>query len=523
MGIYMRLDIIPEYINPDEWKEVYLESLQLLKAYPFVRLIEESVNGIPRLIYCNNPEENLDDEYQRHWRVSGDSETKKTGETFDLYYDLNRYLRSTNSVNAMDKDIIFEKLKEENAVRTAFDSKTQGHDYHTYILAIAMLIESRFPYAAVVGGDFDILQAEIAKKWANNILAKPIDIPVRVDAEKLVQRLSIQLSGVEAIEAFNNLYLPGHDNARMHQVIVDEYGIGPIKKWFTQQLLGYNSPCQLGAISLFIEWLNTTQDFAGLCEIICGMENNNEQIFGTIEFIKAICSTWVLIPPEWYKFMNVLKYPQGVTLSIAGQFGGIFLDMYFSGRHIEFYMSREKIVEVLIRYFDVCPEVIEQIINERVEEIKQALSGLREKLSPIFESLEIEEDIIDDEELYLYYSKETVLPDNKKIYLTALARKLENTLNESKNVIAVELLADMHKGIEIMAYSHGIALTEEAWNRIDHEQNEDVLKLLFSFLVISSDSKSFYNLRKAVLENNLLCHKISELIKDRELVKKAEE
>ena len=41
MGIYMELDVIPAQINPDEWREVYLESLQLLKAYPFVRLTEE--------------------------------------------------------------------------------------------------------------------------------------------------------------------------------------------------------------------------------------------------------------------------------------------------------------------------------------------------------------------------------------------------------------------------------------------------------------------------------------------------
>ena len=518
----MGLDVIPAQINPDEWREVYLESLQLLSAYPFVRLTEEWVNGLPRLIYSSTPEENPSDENKRHWRVSGDSITKKTGETFDLYCDLTRYIRDTNFVKGMEKDILFEELKDDSTVRTIFSSKTQGYDYHTYILAIAMLIESRFPYSVIASGNFDIYQAEVAKKWADEILDKPISIPVRVDAERLVQRLSVQLRGVDAIEAFYNLYLPGYNNAKIHRVVMDEFGIEALKKWFVAQLLEYNSPGQVGVIKLFVEWLNTTQDFDALCAMIC-CTADNKQLFDTTEFIEAICSSWVLIPPEWHEFMNVLSYSPGIPESVEGQFGSIFLDMYFTGRHIEFYMTRDKIIEILVRYFDLSSEAINQIMDKEIDEIKQELSALREKLSPIIDSLESKEAMSNDDDLYLYYSDETVLTDNKKIYLVALAHNLVKKLNESKESLPIELLGDMHKSIAIMAYSHRIALTEEAWNRIDHEQNEDVLKILFSFLIISSNTKKFYDLRKAVLENNLLCHKISELIKDPELVKKVEE
>ena len=74
-----------------------------------------------------------------------------------------------------------------------FDAKTQGYDYHNYILAIALLIESRFPLQAVVHGEISKGQMRKAAEWANTLLEHPIRVSDRAEDEKLYQRLKREI------------------------------------------------------------------------------------------------------------------------------------------------------------------------------------------------------------------------------------------------------------------------------------------------------------------------------------------
>lgn len=49
-----------------------------------------------------------------------------------------------------------------------------------------MLVEIRLPNISLVSGNIDYDQYVKAKKWVNQYLSSPIEIPVRVDVDKLL-------------------------------------------------------------------------------------------------------------------------------------------------------------------------------------------------------------------------------------------------------------------------------------------------------------------------------------------------
>ncbi|WP_191276183.1 hypothetical protein [Neobacillus kokaensis] len=109
--------------------------------------------------------------------------SKRFAETFKLYRDICHY--QSGQLERNRNDILFE---EDRLMIDVFSSKTQGFEYHLYILAIAMLIESRLPNNALVNGNIDYDQCVKAKQWADQYLSSLIEIPVRVDVDKLLSR-----------------------------------------------------------------------------------------------------------------------------------------------------------------------------------------------------------------------------------------------------------------------------------------------------------------------------------------------
>jgi hypothetical protein len=134
MGIMIRLDIMPDEIEKGAWESCFEETLELIKAYPFATLKEEVKNG--QGLTLKKTEEEIFDwqgRKERYWKISGDLETRQLGESFILYKNLDTYRMAPN--------------------KSVFYDKTQGLPYHIPMLAIASLIESRFPFYASVTGD----------------------------------------------------------------------------------------------------------------------------------------------------------------------------------------------------------------------------------------------------------------------------------------------------------------------------------------------------------------------------------
>jgi len=338
MGIYINLEILPHQISTEEWRKVYLESLELIKAYPFMGLRQEEKNGVKRFVYSRQVEKDEDNEKTRHWIICGDLETKEKGESFELFYDINHYCRfeDEKAESSKEEDIILASLNNISTIRYVFDNKTQCCNYHIYILAIAMLIESRFPNSAIVSGDINIQQAKKAQKYANGILNKKIELPVRVDAERLHKRLSIKYDGEELIDVFKKLYLS--NGKSLWPTIIKYFDRNTVMSLFTKTLAEYKSPTQLGATNLFIQWLDETQDLNSLIKMACINENGPK--FDVMEFTEGLCKTWLMLPIELFKNIQAFDYTYHNPDTFMAQFNMEIVDFLYSGRKIAYHMEQ---------------------------------------------------------------------------------------------------------------------------------------------------------------------------------------
>jgi hypothetical protein len=185
MGVNINLYVSSKKINPEKWKEVYEESVYLINNYPDEAMslkYEPTDYDGKRYVLTKDVERNKDNE-ERCWQIVGDFKTHQKAESFIVYYDFNKYLKkSSDNLKSYD-DILLgidPYLSDKSDLRIIFDNKTQGYPYHSLILAVACLFESRFPYSVVVSGNIDYIQAEKAVDWANNVLDEPIELPVVV-------------------------------------------------------------------------------------------------------------------------------------------------------------------------------------------------------------------------------------------------------------------------------------------------------------------------------------------------------
>jgi hypothetical protein len=220
MGIYIHLNIMPHQIDPAQWERVYEESLELIKAYPFADEFEDRETYGCRWVYLDRTIERGIPfmNYQQGWHTFGDLQSMQTAESFALVRDLEYYRKRSRGngncdeilvslmINHGIRDEVLQQLHVDDV--RVFDNKTQGCPFHIPILAIACLIESRFPKQAVVFGNITLDEMESAVKWANSILNEPIGLSERADNDKLLSRIhNVLTDEVAVLEAWMELTL----------------------------------------------------------------------------------------------------------------------------------------------------------------------------------------------------------------------------------------------------------------------------------------------------------------------------
>lgn len=224
MGIYINLDI-SHSVTQEEWEKVYEETLVLVNAFPLAERRKIICNGIETI--CLVPTREREKRYGYNeenarigWFACGDYDVMGTAEEYALYRDL--YDKKKYNPKAGDAmwgalpaylDYDHGDLRCNN-VHEIWGPKTQGELYHTYLLAIACLIEARLGTKAFIYGDVTRGQCKRAVALANEHLAEPIDVPDRCDMERFYARVSkMRLSEKEQLAVFIALYLGVKDES----------------------------------------------------------------------------------------------------------------------------------------------------------------------------------------------------------------------------------------------------------------------------------------------------------------------
>lgn len=518
MGTYVGLSLLPEGVSQLQWGKVYEESLELLNAFPFADIKEKNYFGLTIPVFVQAKERV---EPKKFWQFCGDLNSKKYGETFKLYKEISVYKKSIESDGR--KDILFEN-QEQHIVRI-FDSKTQGHEYHLYILAIAMLIESRLPKYALVSGNIDYKQCVKAKEWADMHLSTPIDLPVRVDAERLLPRFSLINNDIDKIEVLDKWLIA--DQEKKFEIIFNLFSRESFVQWFLRILRSYSSPVQIGALKFMIYYLNIVEDLKGLIYLACKHEDGPK--FQSSDMIKAIARTWICLPQEHFSFMKAFNKVEGHPEIVERQFGMMMLDLRFSGREIKTHIPLDEVAANLENHFPDFGGSIEQTLIDEISLIEGELQIFHEQVKP---SLEISDASTEskmylaDGDAFLYFNNDNILlTEDQELQLRAIAYSIKvfiekNEYSTMLNQFLFGSLSDMKKVLAALSNEKfHMILTEHTWNWIQETDNVELIKTLLLKLIIdelmsNKSEKNNSDMRKAMFENRKLLEKINGYIKD---------
>ena len=151
MGISIHSNIAPNEIDPKDWERVYDDALKIAEYGQLAGLVEKDIDGYK--VRCLVPVGYAD---TNHWHAEGDLLTGSCIETHEMYRDLSKYpCKAKASAHNSALTYLYDRFSVDDEFSCVFNGKTQGERPHIYLLAIACLIASEFPQAAVVEGDIN--------------------------------------------------------------------------------------------------------------------------------------------------------------------------------------------------------------------------------------------------------------------------------------------------------------------------------------------------------------------------------
>lgn len=474
MGTYINLSIVPRRISNFEWEQVYDESLKLVNAFPFADVEKREYFGYELLVYAKAVEKT---DPERHWAIRGDLQSKRFAETFTLYRDISHY--QSAKLRSSQKNILFE---EDRLQIDVFNSKTQGYEYHLYILAIAMLIESRLPKKSLVSGNIDYDQCVKAKQWANQFLSSPIEIPVRVDVDRLLSRNSYVNNEMKQVQFIKKWLIA--DQEEKFKLIFRHFSRKIFIEWFGNELKTYSSPNQLGALKMLIYFINTTADLNDLLVIICKSKNGPQ--FSDSEVIRAIARTWVCLTREKFSFLDVFAKVSGHPEVMERQFGTVALDMMFAGREIKTYIPLTDAVKILGKYLPVSTSVIKSLLKQELSKIEEQLLAIHNQIRPALEISEAstkDKMYLANEDAFLYFDGDTiVLTDEQALTLKVIAYSIKTFLNREGEGALKEFLSVPLEKLKLLLAAFvnekfNMILTEQAWQWIDETDDSLLVRI----------------------------------------------
>ena len=518
MGTYIRLSVLPEEISQQDWKRVYKETVILMQAYDFAEIKEKKLFDTQIPVYVKSKEH---EEPSRFWRTCGNLGSKKFAETFRLYSDIKMYREAAPAFNN-ETDI----LKGYESSVVVFNAKTQGYPYHLYILAIAMLIESRFPKFASVSGDIDHLQCVKAKQWADTHLSTPIKLPLRVDPQQLLNRFSPENES-EKIELIEKWTIA--DQEKIMEIVYKNSDNETFHNWIKEKLVKYSSPTQIGAVKLLVYYLNLVKEPDSLFFMACKEEGGPK--YNPEEMLRAIALTWVSIPPEKYDFLKSFRKIEGHPTIVERKFGMMVMDIKFPGREIRTYIPLTEVVEKFTSCLPDWEKKARLILLQENSKIEEELLEFYKSIAPMFalnNKKESEGRYLDNEDAFLHFDNYSVLLSEKQdFHLKTVAFSIEKFLRKNPEIkdrlYSYEIESMKLILGKMLTEKFQMYLTEDAWLRLEGVLEEEFFITLLAKLILD-DFYNFkrkadnYKLLRGMFENKLITEKITKYRNDPEVI-----
>lgn len=503
MGVHVILDIDPRGIDKSAWARVYDETLALLRAWQ-PRLLgwgRHTIEGVRVPTFLREIESVGDDPRQTCWTVVGDRESLQTGECQSLYRDLDYYGLSEGEPG--DDDIVATAADPSRSTTSGpqqvFGDKTQGCPYHFAVLAAAMLVEERFPRHAMVYGNIDRGQAEEARRMAAPLLGRELPLPVRVDAERLADRLRAHYDADALPSAFGRVFCG--DTNEVHEIMLRAFpGESGARQWL-RSLNECRSPGSLGTVNLLIAWLNSGRELSEACRLVC--VDTEGPRYDPEAFADALASTWVAVARSAREPLDVFQKPLGKAHTVASLMGSFLLDMGTSGRRLRVELEPD----VIARAFRATFGDREPALTARLHEKSAALEGeLRRQADGVRRFIEqTSQRAGDDTETLATLHPVSSIGTNQRDWVRAMAWGVMQILADLRSdpTMAARLSnAREAKGalVRVLA-KRPPTLTQDTWDAITSENDVDVLAWYLALAIVGADELHAYQVRRALFEN----------------------
>lgn len=544
MGVFIYLEI-SRSVTCEEWRKVYQETLQLVKAFPLAERREVPVRGIPTI--CLVPTQEREQPYgwdyekvRTGWFADGDYESLRTAETYFLPRDLVK----TDEYEAEAPDAMLAMVpahldgydwKDDRFSHSysLWGSKTQGEPYHMYLLAIACLIVSRLGRKACVYGDITKGQCDRAVRMANEYLDCKIDTPDQCDMDRLFLRIDdLPLAETDKLRLFARLYLGRRDadfgvylRSHFSEEISNKYWA---KRFDAHQIstLGFDE-----ALEQYLLW---GYDLEKLCSFVCFTDDDGSTHYA--DFVKRImeaelhhhdkdCTDSLEIDPDD-------EQPYGI--------GTLFAQFILAGarnKRISRYIPIDEIRASLSGALgDLCPvdELIDEYLqmecarelshangeapddnpDETEQDLSFQLSKAMESQTNLYMRMRDEYDIYAAETLPYYESGDTVQPQ----LLDAVCKSLaffHDALSEDRYS---ELMAKapLERCRYLVQQNRYILLRDKDWEKIfdDITNHPESFGRYYPLVRVVADSEDWRCMVRAFVLNDALYSYASRLVAD---------
>ncbi|OHD10982.1 MAG: hypothetical protein A2Z98_16565 [Spirochaetes bacterium GWB1_27_13] len=544
MGLFINLYFQPK-CTQEEWEKVWNECHNLLMKYPvpLMRIDKQKLDeDTKRFVLTRNLIADAGKEEER-WDVIGDWISRKYAENFFLYKNLKQQTSSLS--RSFPKDILWADEKELDYINgngiTLFDSKTQQYPYHLAILAVGILFEHFFPNESYIIGDIDDTQAEIMTKWINSVTNYEVKMPICFDAERLWNRLDSLYENKELlISRFQTLYKG--DEKKLFKIIVQNASNEIFINFLAKDLAEYSSLSQWGAKDILNSYLQQTKDLEGLINLVLKAqekklekekkEDIDEKEFSLEKLLKVLCNGFVTISLEDREPLDVFAQKKGKLVTMQETFTLLFSKMSGLPSDINFYMNKEDIINIFLKYEKYNEVSFRNTIEECEKKCYEELNNIKEIIELIDKKLEEDEKtenkkeqskkstdnkpwipndrILTPEEKYIFEQTDRQIvrhadvEESTKIMGQIIQRCLDEDKKSDKNYFLTNDRTDLIKKIYYGNHHNGFVLKETAWEEIDKEQDIAILQRLAILASLQNSELTFWNWRMYIMENKEL-------------------
>ncbi len=522
MGISVDLKVNFHGITEKQWVDVYEESLTLLQGYPFMDKIVDEASYGSKWIYAERSRERYLTPWmpeERGWYTIGDMVTHQDAENFVLlrnyhYYCMEPVLEQGDTGDPLlTLPALFSLDCElpEVSSQSVFGGKTQGYDYHKYILGIACLVEDRLKPYAVVDGDITRAQVKASLEWVNSLLEAPVSLPDRCVPEKLLERIQpVKAKGAEGLDLFLSLNMAPL-NPDLGQFLQSCFDTQTIKAYWKKRM-GQNIVGTVGMGWVLRDYLNLGNPLEWLREVYPLPDDDCEDDPDTAvkKLTTRLLEMGIADSDRLGDVTEVSNSENPEPETVWSMLEKFTWTMKGVPSQLSITMKEETFREKMIQTFQR-KELIEAAIDGFNEEMRLAEEQQGDKIRSIISRIESE---AEGEGYEIGTFDDLILWEDDKSIDPGLVRALEGLYEgcaaqvpKIRDVFSQGAVPDSLKGrMKFLIYNNRkFLISKEAWDFIRSKIAQDEhYYLLLSLLFIKEEELTIVTILKAVFNNTAL-------------------